>query len=96
MAKRGGMRSDRGPSDSGDGGFGKDKKISNDFGTYEEDGSAWIRGYVGGEVPGGKHRFGDSEDWDGDEGEPDDCCEHGEGAEGFSKADLRRGYKTVK
>jgi hypothetical protein len=81
------------PSDSGDGGFGKDLPIGDNFGTYDANDSAWLRGYVGGEVPGGKTRFGDVGDWDGDEGK---CCGvDSEGhAPGFSKADRARGYKT--
>ncbi len=82
------------PSSGGDGGFGKDIKIGEDFGTYDQDPESWLRGYVGGEVPGSKHRFGEQHDWDGDEG-TFECCTEGD-APGFSASDRRRGYKTVK
>lgn len=81
-------------STGGDGGFGKDKAIGEDFGRYDRDPEAWLRGYVGGEVPGGTFRFGEQHDWDGDEGSFE--YPEYENPEGFSDADCNRGYKKVK
>ena len=93
MSKFGGMKNPKAPSTGGDGGFGRDKAIGEDFGRYDRDPDSWLRGYVGGEIPGGENRFGDCDDWDGDEGE---CCTYTDGdADGFTPADRRRGYKVV-
>ena len=94
MTKLGGLRNERAPSRSGDGGFGKDKAIDDDFGRYDRDPDSWLRGYVGGEVPGGEFRFGEQHDWDGDEGSFQYCTEGD--APGFSKSDRQRGYKCIK
>jgi hypothetical protein len=63
--------------------------------------SYWTRGYVGGEISGegmGGGRFGEPDDWDGDEGDMAHECEVIEGNLGpfsISKSACRKGYKVL-
>jgi len=57
--------------------------------------SYWTRGYIGGEISGegmGGGRFGEPDDWDGDEG---DCCYPEAEGSGVGKAALRKGYTVL-